>query len=400
MSLSYDNSLVCTLGSPNVERGWKYAAVIQGPSYKVFGSHNLPTLLSRNPDTLIICSTYLPDDETHGLTKPGSSLHPFIKSILFDDGSLEGGVPDGELRKNYRERLIFLFVRVPERDNKYFWNLNRHNQNLQRLSSYIGLEYARRMGVQFVAKSRQDIFIGRYSFCSYLEPYSLHPLLIPDGETPKITGRLVFLDIYTKTRNMGHAHFGNFHMGDLLVFGHASDVCSYFDIAAINEQKVSATWISPSGSCYEMYPENNFSSPWIEQTGVTKFPTSEGETPFFMRTFEFLARYGALVDAYEELGFLWPERYWYNNYEDIECYLRMTPNSYEQMSDEDLSKVIAYLKDKKKWLPQKDVTKSWRWRKMYDIVLEKDKRQNIPLSIPRLYDTYAVDQTDVIFLPE
>lgn len=148
-----DNCVENILGEVDKSKVWKYAAVVQGPHHPEWTLNTLRILLERNNNCLVIVSTY--------------------RDFVLNDFETENLSPRG--------RLIFIFVKTPNKElYPDFWRTNFHNQNLQRLSSFVGIRYAKEeLGICNVLKVRSDVILGRRDIFEFLNEMSEVPLILP-----------------------------------------------------------------------------------------------------------------------------------------------------------------------------------------------------------------------------
>lgn len=189
MSLE-QTSIEASLGKPAVDRQWEAAIIVQGP-YTSNTATSVRVFIERNDITvLVIVSTYLPDAERNGDARIGTFLSDFEKDIVVREQGPHVG------------RLIYLFVRTPSKEqHPEFWKTNYYNQNSQRLSSFIGLQYAHQLGIEFSLKCRSDSLIGMKNVCRFIINYTtMTPVLRPAGSSVKLRGRITVNDLSTIRR--------------------------------------------------------------------------------------------------------------------------------------------------------------------------------------------------------
>lgn len=69
---------------------------------------------------------------------------------------------DSEQRAIDEGRLVFIFIPVPDPEMyPSFWKTNHVNKNMQSLTSYHGINYAHRYGIEYCLKIRHDLLITR-----------------------------------------------------------------------------------------------------------------------------------------------------------------------------------------------------------------------------------------------
>lgn len=254
------------LGSP-ANRQWEAVIVIQG-AYSPETKTVILEFLSRNPNVLIICSTY---------------------------PSARDSISDGEKALVEAGLLVFLFVTEPPQDLwPYFWETNHANQNLQRLSSYVGLEYARMLGIEFSLKIRSDTFLGKKEVIRYfkeqLETYPAQTQIAPS----EVKSRIVVSGQGTITTP---GFWAPFHVRDHWYFGHTEDLVKFFDISS------ESSWADGTGVAISC-PESAMTCVWMKDLGITAIDTRD-----------LLARYFIIEDAAEiEQVRLTQTQYWTLDY--------------------------------------------------------------------------------------
>lgn len=252
------------IGDPDPERRWSNAIVLQGPYEQTITRRSIDIFLERNDSSvLVIVSTYLPS---------GTGREYFFEELYhFGEG-----------------RLVFLICKVPPIVAE-FWRTNSQNQNLQRLSSFVGLEYAHSLGIEFSLKCRSDAFLGRSNVCEELrrqiEEYPLNlPEHIPRDQLG-IKARIVVSEYSLYIQKHGSI----FHIGDQWFFGHTTDLINYFDMTE------TSTWNGSLGISTKSCCETNMAICWMNNVGIPH------------RTINFrelLARY-FIVGSTNTLEFIW-----------------------------------------------------------------------------------------------
>lgn len=175
--------------------------VIQGPHYGDNTRIVIRQFLIKNPNVQIILSTYKESE---------SLLNPWEK-YLQDRG-----------------KVIYIFTEPPPRSEDCFWRTNFANQNLQRLTSYIGLKRADDLGFKYSLKVRSDTFLGKDRVINYfkdlLETYPLSSSL------PGLRGRIIVGSHATISHSEREIYYPPFHVRDHWYFGYTQDILKFFDM--------------------------------------------------------------------------------------------------------------------------------------------------------------------------
>lgn len=256
------------LGTP-AQNPWEAAIVIQGSYIPDHTKTVILELLSRNPNVLVICSTY-----------------PEAKELI---SNTEKALVEAGL-------LVFLFISPPEQDLwPYFWETNHANQNLQRLTSYVGLEYSRMLGIEFSLKIRSDTFLGRKEAIRYfkeqLKTYPPRTQIAPS----EVKGRMIVSGQGTIS-NPGF--WAPFHVRDHWYFGYTEDLVKFFDISS------ESSWADGTGVAISC-PESAMTCVWMKDLGIEAVDTKD-----------LLSRYFILEDAAEiEQVRITQTQYWTLDYD-------------------------------------------------------------------------------------
>jgi hypothetical protein len=220
---------VLTQGTINLT---KYAIILQGPYYKEYTKDVIQIFLDRNPEVAIIVSTYL---------------------YCVDQEQLD----------THHGRLLYLFVKLPSPEEEpEFWRTNTRNQNCQILTSSIGLNYAKKIGIPFALKMRSDAFLGMPNVCQYLQNIlSIHPPILL--EKPRLNGRILVLDYcMIREENLSVFDYGFHNITDFMFFGHTEDLIQYFNA------RDDSVWNKGRGIKTGVFAECNISELWMEQVGI------------------------------------------------------------------------------------------------------------------------------------
>jgi hypothetical protein len=266
------NSIEFVVGHINIERDWQYAIIIQGP-YLCHTDTVVRMFLERNLDTLIIVSTYI--DQR-------------IRDIA------ESNV------KNHAGRLIYISVRLPSRDTEPdFWRTNYWNQNCQILTSFVGLQFARDIGISFALKIRSDAFLGKKDVCSYMRETLLEKYPV---RHENLQGRIV-IPAYGKIKSeiTVEPRVCMHDVPDFWFFGHIEDLLKYFDV------RQGSKWDYGRGITMQFFPESNLAELWMRQVDIPSETTME----------QLLGRYMIVADSMD-IEFVWLGRW----HPDLERYLR------------------------------------------------------------------------------
>lgn len=284
-------SVDAILGQPTPDRVWLGAIVLQGPYYGVHTERAVREFLQRNPSTtLVILSTYLPPVE--GAI---NSLSEFERQQLTNP------------RSRFYGRFICISCRVPsETEYPEFWKTNKTNQNLQRFSTCVGLNYAKKLGIVVSVKMRSDSFLALESCCLRLKTLvGMNPVISDASVTVK--RRIVVSDLGVDIdRNPEFQHLGPYFIPDVWSFGFTEDLIKYFNIDDMDTAM-------PTEYC----PETNLALRWKNSMGIRDD----------IKFAELMARYFIVIDRDDSL-FFWP-RWW--NYQiadstgDIKEFLRSQP---------------------------------------------------------------------------
>lgn len=271
-------------GEPTA-RVWHSAIVLQGPYHKESTPIVIREFLERNrEDVLIIVSTYLPPDTT-----PKDLLSPFELDII-DRKSL------------YNGRLVYIFVNTPPAENVDFWKTNKSNQNLQRLSSFVGLRHALKLGISLSLKIRTDFFLGMQDVTRYLgDSYIISIPIIPrPGNKSRAKGRIIASDCSRRHSDNPWWNNGMYFVADNWFFGYTEDLLIYFDISD------KSSWRGGAGIGTSFGPENNLCELWIKDMDLPADITLE----------ELSGRYMAIVDSVNV------EAVWIERRHDYQRYLK------------------------------------------------------------------------------
>lgn len=209
------------------QKNFESAIVIQGP-FKEHDTHNTITMMTeRNPQSLIILSTY----ET-----------PLLSSEKC-------------------ENIVLILNKIPSKE-KYpdFWLTNFYNQNLQRLTSFVGVQHAKNLGIPVCLKVRSDGIFGKQNICEYLDFCSKsQPLL--GTNTSQVKRRLVVSD---KSRKYfpGDQVIGEFFVYDHWLFGETEDLFKFYDMTE------GSAWHEGRGIETSTTPETHLTKCWMKNVGI------------------------------------------------------------------------------------------------------------------------------------
>lgn len=251
------------VGTPAAGRLWQAAVVIQGPYYKEYTKIVIDQTLFRNPDVLIILSTYLLPEEETGQKPLGSFLSDTERELV---------------NAGY---VILVLIKAPTQEEcPDFWRTNSLNRNLQRLTSFAGLRHAHFLGIEFSLKLRSDVFLGRHGLIRHLrrEVETEFPLKPRSGFEGRMKGRIVVSGQGTITDPRTWVP-DPFHVRDHWYFGYTSDLLRFFDITD------RSSWKNGSGLTAHN-PESSMTQLWIKDLGLVV------DTPG-----ELVARYMITEDA-------------------------------------------------------------------------------------------------------
>lgn len=266
------------LGRPREDQIWEAAIVLQGPYKSKYTPTVIRMFLERNdPNFLIIVSTYMPSQESIGEELCGTFLSSFEKSIV---------LPSEE--NPYTGRLVYLFLRLPDKnEEREFWRTNYWNQNLQRYSSFVGLEYAHDLGIEKALKCRCDAFLGMHNVCRYfsrelVESVPIFP--VDDTHLSRLRGRIVTGD-FTKVQseNMRVPELGEYHIMDFWLFGYTTDLMTYFDL------REGSFWNRGSGIRTDLTVETHLAELWMKEIGISQSQVRN--------VLELVGRYMAIADS-------------------------------------------------------------------------------------------------------
>lgn len=165
-------------------------------------------MLYRNPDVLLILSTYLPPDEENGQRRIGSFLSSEAERVL--------------MRVGY---LILVLIKPPSHTEcPEFWRTNDNNRNLQSLTAYAGLQHASNLGIEFSLKLRSDMFLGRHRIVCHLRCELEHEFPLPPARTLPPRGRIVVSAQGTT------ASTDRYQVCDHWMFGYTEDLMKFFNL--------------------------------------------------------------------------------------------------------------------------------------------------------------------------
>lgn len=283
-----------TLGEVRENVKWKAAVVIQGPYTPILTERVVRIFLERNPpDVLVIVSTYIFDEEEKGENILGSSLSSFEEEVVIS-----------EKRPEYSGRLVYIFIKKPDKQVfPDFWRTNHQNQNLHRLTTFAGLNFAKTLDIEYCLKIRSEAFLGKDDVCGFLiEEISRFPLKI-GPELPfsspgkEIKGRIVICE---QARDDNFAFLDGvlaYHVGDQWFFGFTSDLINYFDARKIS------FWDDGKGFVDHWCVETRLCLTWMRNVGIN-----------YNKDFNFrqlAARY-FIMGSTNEVEFIWMKYRWHS----------------------------------------------------------------------------------------
>lgn len=231
-------------GVPRAGVAWKAAIVIQGPYYAKSTKIVIEEMRSRNSDILIILSTYLPPEEESGEKRFGSFLSDSERDLV---------------KEGY---LILVLVKPPIREEcPEFWRTNTLNRNLQRLTTFCGLQHAQSLGIEFSLKTRSDTFLGRRGIINHLIAEVRHDFPVnPEAQDvqPQLKGRIA-VSAQGTISNPATWVPDPYHIREHWMFGYTEDLLRYFDIRAEFTH-----WENGSGLSSIHNPESSLAQLWIK----------------------------------------------------------------------------------------------------------------------------------------
>jgi hypothetical protein len=239
-------------GVPREDFLWRHAVVIQGQHQGIMTRDIIRTFLGKNDEIIVIVATYLEE----GMTVD-NLLSPFEKTMV-DEGV-----------------LVYLFIKKPDETRSEFWRCNVFNQNLQRLSSYVGLVYARSLGIEYSLKIRSDMWFDRVNVLNYLQeqvkvpviPYIKPEWAVGFKEAEKVKGRIAITG--SATFNASEKQPYPYHIRDFWFYGHTEDLIRYFDMSV----DTMPTFLAP---------ESNLAIRWMNDMGLASATTLELTARYFV----------------------------------------------------------------------------------------------------------------------
>ncbi len=221
------------LGDPRHGVKWKGAVVIQGPLGRI---------------TPIAIGKFLAEQ---GVLVIVSTTHQKDQYTFSEDE--RRAVSDGV--------LVFLFVPVPDpTESPHFFATNHLNKNFQRLTSYYGVNYAHRLGIEYCLKIRSDVVVSRPNMIDFLKENVDSVPVIPKPGQLSLKGRMVICGYWTVEEPF--PGFPPLHVCDFWRFGHTEDLLKYFDITS------SSSWNGGEGCVRLDAVETTFSKIWLRDMKI------------------------------------------------------------------------------------------------------------------------------------
>lgn len=230
------------VGCPPEKKEWDYAIVLQGRYTPEWTEKSIHTFLQKNAELniLIIVSVFESD-----LTRSTISA-----------------------KKWDSDKVVYLVIPEPSRELfKEFWANNCVNQNLQRLSSGIGIKFAESLGIPLCLKIRSDAFFAKFNSCKYLydECMKNFPVVQNPGKPHRhvnLKGRIVIADHARRNWHVDGHHF----ICDHWLFGFTEDLMKFFEI-----EKGKTVWDEGRGIKGYGFAETNLTQVWMKDLGIEPF---------------------------------------------------------------------------------------------------------------------------------
>lgn len=245
---------------------WKTAIVIQGVFRLGWTDNSITILHEKNPHSLIIVSTYRnPESEKW-------------------------------LSENTKDRLVYIFIEPPDRELfSQFWEKNKaYNQNLHRLSTFVGLRYAKECHrIERCLKIRSDGIIFNQHICDFLSNLvdstrgPLHRSQQQDGGDRNNYPSKRFVTFNRSRRSCfqaSHETIGDYFVFDMWMFGQTDDLLNFYRIFKNGDD-------AQIGFCAETL----LTECWMRNHNIAKFDDSVAEL---------LARYFIVTD-HTDVHFVW-----------------------------------------------------------------------------------------------
>ena len=289
------------IGKPAANRVWESAVIIQGPYSATHTPIVIDNFLERNSSAvLLIVSTYFP-----GACKSVDSfLNQKHLNILSGREAIHSG------------RLVFIFVNPPPKtDESGFWKTNYWNQNLHRLTTFVGLRYADQLGILVSLKCRSDCFLGMRNINRWLfDNFLIRIPPIPPARSAKyfsskMRGRIVVSDHAKSLEENPHqTNIGKHFVPDFWSFGFTRDLMAFFDIRS------SSAWNGGLGIRIDSAAETHLAETWMKSVGIDMTPDG---------VIELTARYLGIASSVEvEMVALKFEFNYFRYLEEGKSYLR------------------------------------------------------------------------------
>lgn len=239
-----------TISSASSSSSPQVTVVIQGPYHKSFTRTCIEEWLSRNDNIVIIVST--------------TTVIRFEELSPYEKARVQEGL------------LVFIIAKPPDPIRwPDFWRTNHSNQNLQRLTSFVGLRHAYlELKSKFSIKVRSDTFLGRKHVLRHMinEVEEDFPLAKEDAQTSGMRGRLAVTGHCTISDESALPN-APFHIRDHFYFGYTEDVLSFFEMRT--------SWNNGAGIGISA-PESAMTVLWMKDHNIKAATTIELLSRFFI----------------------------------------------------------------------------------------------------------------------
>lgn len=265
------------------------AIIIQGDFTEEWTNNTISIMTERNPESLIIVSTY---------STPPSRIATTRHKAEVDKG-----------------HLVFLFIGFPSTALfPQFWAKNFRNQNLQRLTSFMGVEFAKELQIPICLKIRSDAILGRPNVCKYLDELrdKYPPPFFRSCQEENIGKRMVTYEGARKpcyeNREQG---IGDYYIFDHWIFGDTNNLIKYFEITEAG-----------GDISVDKCPETHLAQCWMKNQRIAK--CSDGVSELCARFFIVTTRF--------EVEYVWQK------YENLQEYLQ---HGYPPSTDNDDLNIVS-----------------------------------------------------------